>query len=66
MGEAELVHLMIGRPIAEYFPRHADVAASEELLRVEHLSSAERFDDVSFFARLRAKMGWGGLADRDK
>ncbi len=25
-----------------------------------------RFDDVSFFGRLRAKMGWGGLAERDR
>lgn len=25
-----------------------------------------RMDDTTFFGRLRAKMGWGGLADRDR
>jgi len=25
-----------------------------------------RIDDTTFFGRLRAKMGWGGLADRDR
>jgi NAD+ kinase len=34
--------------------------------RASHPVHIVRFDDVSFFARLRAKMGWGGLAYRDK
>jgi NAD+ kinase len=25
-----------------------------------------RMDDTTFFGRLRAKMGWGGLAERDR
>jgi ABC-type sugar transport system ATPase subunit len=61
LDEAELVHLMIGRPAAEYVARHADVAASEELLRVEHLSSAERFDDVSFALKAGEVVGLAGL-----
>ncbi|MES1254961.1 MAG: sugar ABC transporter ATP-binding protein [Acidobacteriota bacterium] len=61
LDEAELVHLMIGRPTAEYVASHADVAASEELLRVEHLSSAERFDDVSFALKAGEVVGLAGL-----
>src|SRR6185436_1705525 len=41
LSESELVQLMIGRPIAEYFPSHVDVASNDELLRVEGLSYAE-------------------------
>src|SRR5262249_53588336 len=48
LSEAELVQLMIGRPLAEYLPHHADTTSSDELLRVEHLSCDQRFDDVSF------------------
>src|SRR6185503_7081507 len=61
LKESELVHLMIGRTIAEYFPRHADTSSSEELLRVEGLSSGERFRDVSFSLRAGEVVGLAGL-----
>ena len=59
--EAELVQLMIGRPLAEYLPRHRDTTSSEELLRVERLSYAERFEDVSFSLRAGEVVGIAGL-----
>jgi len=34
--------------------------------RSSHPVSIVRMDDASFFGRLRAKMGWGGLAERDR
>jgi ABC-type sugar transport system ATPase subunit len=66
LREPDLVQLMIGRPIAAYFGRHADDAGaaprpSEELLRVEHLSSDGRFDDVSFSVRAGEVVGLAGL-----
>lgn len=60
-NEGELVQLMIGRPLAEYLPRHGDTTSSEELLRVEHLSYAERFEDVSFSLRAGEVVGIAGL-----
>jgi NAD+ kinase len=36
------------------------------LRRSPHPVNIARFDDVSFFDRLRAKMGWGGLLERDR
>jgi ABC-type sugar transport system ATPase subunit len=63
LPEPELVQLMIGRPLAAYFPRHAnaDASPSEEVLRVEHLSSEGRFDDVSFSVRAGEIVGLAGL-----
>src|SRR6185503_6325396 len=61
LKESELVQLMIGRAIAEYFPRHVDTTSSEELLRVEGLSSGERFRDVSFSLRAGEVVGLAGL-----
>ncbi len=66
LSEPDLVHLMIGRPVAVYFGRHGDDATTsiperKELLRVEHLSSAGRFDDVSFSVRAGEVVGLAGL-----
>jgi ABC-type sugar transport system ATPase subunit len=61
LAEAELVQLMIGRPIAEYLPQRRDSSASDELLRVEHLSSGDRFEDVSFSLRAGEVVGLAGL-----
>ena len=61
LGERELVQLMIGRPLAEYFPPHADVAGGEELLRVERLSSPGKFSDVSLTLRAGEVVGLAGL-----
>ena len=65
LREPDLVQLMIGRPVAAYFggERAADKqpATSEELLRVEHLSSSGRFEDVSFSVRAGEVVGLAGL-----
>jgi ABC-type sugar transport system ATPase subunit len=68
LGEPDLVQLMIGRPVAAYFGggRHAaDATAAqperEELLRVEHLSSDGRFEDVSFSVHAGEVVGLAGL-----
>ncbi|MBX6364037.1 MAG: sugar ABC transporter ATP-binding protein [Gemmatimonadetes bacterium] len=61
LSEAELVGLMIGRPLAEYFPRHLEAAAGEEVLRVEHLSCPGKFEDVSFSLRAGEVVGLAGL-----
>jgi ABC-type sugar transport system ATPase subunit len=66
LNEPELVQLMIGRPLSAYFGRPVSTvdgssADREELLRVEHLSSEGRFDDVSFSVRAGEVVGLAGL-----
>ena len=57
----ELVRLMIGRPLAAYFPAHVERAVGEERLRVESVSSRGRFCDVSFNLRAGEVLGVAGL-----
>ena len=57
----ELVRMMIGRSVAEYFPHHLGGAPGEELLRVEGLSSPGKFQDVSFSLRAGEVVGLAGL-----
>jgi ABC-type sugar transport system ATPase subunit len=61
LSGAELVQLMIGRPLTEYFPSTADTAPGEELLRVEGLSSPGKFEDISFSLRAGEVVGLAGL-----
>jgi ABC-type sugar transport system ATPase subunit len=61
LPEAELVHLMIGRPLSEYLPQHHDASSQSELLRVEHLTRDGRFQDVSFSLRAGEVVGLAGL-----
>ncbi len=66
LREPDLVQLMIGRPVAAYFGRPAKDANAaeperEELLRVEHLSSDGRFEDVSFSVHAGEVVGLAGL-----
>ena len=61
LSESELVQLMIGRSLAEYFPPHLSVAAGEELLRVDGLSVPGKFEDVSFSLRAGEVLGLAGL-----
>jgi ABC-type sugar transport system ATPase subunit len=56
-----LVEMMIGRRLEEYFPSHVRREAGAELLRVEHLSSAAGFADVSFSVRAGEVVGCAGL-----
>ena len=61
LDERALVHLMIGRPVEEYYPSHVNTGVGEELLRVEHLSCPDRFADISFTLRAGEVLGLAGL-----
>jgi ABC-type sugar transport system ATPase subunit len=61
LTEADLVRLMIGRPLAEYYPRHTNAGAGAELLRVEGLTSPGRFANVSFSLKAGEVVGLAGL-----
>lgn len=57
----ELVSLMIGRPLAKYFPTHANQAVGPERLRVENLSSSGKFNGVNFRLHAGEVLGMAGL-----
>jgi ABC-type sugar transport system ATPase subunit len=60
LDQAALVQLMIGRPLAEYFPPAGDAAPGDEVLRVEGLSGVG-FREVSFGLRAGEVLGLAGL-----
>jgi ribose transport system ATP-binding protein len=57
----DLVQMMIGRRLEDYFPGHVTGAPGDELLRVEGLSSPSRFRSVSFSVRAGEVVGLAGL-----
>jgi ABC-type sugar transport system ATPase subunit len=61
LNTATLVQLMIGRPLAEYFPAAEPAHAGEEVLRVEGLSSASGFEGVSLSLHAGEVLGMAGL-----
>jgi len=61
LPESELVHLMIGRRVEQYFPAHAETPCGEERLRVEGLTRAGAFADVSFALHGGEVLGLAGL-----
>jgi ABC-type sugar transport system ATPase subunit len=61
LTEGELVRMMIGRSLAEYFPHHLDVAPGDEVLRVEGLTAPGKFEDISFTLRAGEVVGLAGL-----
>ncbi|MEP6918614.1 MAG: sugar ABC transporter ATP-binding protein, partial [Acidobacteriota bacterium] len=61
LTESTLVELMIGRTLSEYFPQHLHAEPGDELLRVEGLSSAGKFQDVSFTLLAGEVLGLAGL-----
>jgi ABC-type sugar transport system ATPase subunit len=61
LDEGELVRLMIGRQLEQYYPEHVQAAPREELLRIEGLSRPGRFHDVSFTLRAGEVLGFAGL-----
>ncbi|HKO14629.1 MAG TPA: sugar ABC transporter ATP-binding protein [Gemmatimonadaceae bacterium] len=61
LGEAELVQLMIGRRLEQYFPAHPATARGEERLRVAGLTRAGAFSDVSFALHGGEVLGLAGL-----
>ncbi len=56
----DVVQMMIGREIGERYPQR-DVELGEEVLRVEGLSHAKLFRDVSFSVRAGEVLGVSGL-----
>jgi ABC-type sugar transport system ATPase subunit len=60
LNESELVRLMIGRPLSEYFPQHLSKPAGAELLRVEGLSCPGKFENISFVLRAGEIVGLAG------
>jgi ABC-type sugar transport system ATPase subunit len=61
LSETELVQLMIGRPLGEYFPSEAPTEGGKELLHVSRLSSTGKFQDVSFSLHAGDIVGLAGL-----
>jgi len=61
LTESDLVQMMIGRPLAEYFGRHTETGPGDELLRVEGLTVPGKFEDVSFSLRAGEIVGLAGL-----
>ena len=61
IDRAALVEMMIGRRLDEYFPSHVRAEPGDELLRVEHMSSAAGVADVSFSVRAGEVVGLAGL-----
>jgi ABC-type sugar transport system ATPase subunit len=61
VSEGELVQMMIGRHLDDYFPDHVSGEPGAEILRVEGLTSPGRFADVSFTVRAGEVVGLAGL-----
>jgi ABC-type sugar transport system ATPase subunit len=56
-----VIHEMVGREVRQYTSRHLDREPGEEILRIENLSSAGRFEHVSFTLRRGEVVGFAGL-----
>ena len=61
LTEGQLVEMMIGRPLAEYFPSHDPLAIGDEVLRAEGISSVGHFQNVSLSLRAGEVVGLAGL-----
>ena len=61
LSEPELVQLMIGRALSQYFPRPTPETPGDEVLRTERLSVEGQFDDVSLELRAGEVVGLAGL-----
>lgn len=56
-----LVHQMVGRDVEFNTPHHVALALGEEVLRVEKLSSPDKFQDINFTIRSGEVVGLAGL-----
>ena len=56
-----IIHQMVGREVTQYTSQHLQQPLGEELLRVQNLSSAGKFSDVSFSLRAGEILGFAGL-----
>lgn len=61
LTQDELVHLLIGRSLEEYFPDQTKVPSGNEVLRVNALTSPGKFEDISFSVRAGEVVGLAGL-----
>jgi ribose transport system ATP-binding protein len=63
-NQAEIVKMMIGRPLSKMFPekRKEKLFEDESVLQVEHLDWYERLRDISFAVNKGEIVGIGGLA----
>ena len=61
LSESDIVRMMIGRPLAEYFPPPKSTEEGKEVLRVRNLGSAGKFRDVSFALHSCEIVGLAGL-----
>ena len=61
LGRTDLVEMMIGRRLDEYFPSHVKVEPGDEMLKVDGFSSPAGFSDVSFTLRAGEVLGFAGL-----
>lgn len=57
----QIVQLMIGRPLEQYFPDHLGGTPGAERLRVENLTSPGKFANISFSVRAGEVVGLAGL-----
>jgi len=56
----DLIRMMVGRKITNMFPKQ-DVQAEEVVLKVDHLTRAGAFEDISFELRKGEILGMAGL-----
>ena len=61
VGRDELIQMMVGRPLTEFFPEHRHSNVSKEMLKVENLSSPGKFESVNFTIRAGEIVGIAGL-----
>lgn len=61
LDERELVQLMIGRRIEQYFPGHLKASPGEELLAIRDLACPGKFEGISFALRAGEVLGLAGL-----
>ena len=57
----DIVRMMIGRTLEQYFPQHLEAAPGETVLSVQDLSSPGLFSNVSFDLRAGEILGFAGL-----
>ena len=60
LSDADIIRLMIGRPLREYMKKHG-TAIGDVALKVEGLSLHGMFSDISFEVRKSEIVGLGGL-----
>jgi ABC-type sugar transport system ATPase subunit len=61
LSEAELVQMMIGRPLSQYFPRTSSQKSGDEVLRTDRLTVPGKFEDISLGVRAGEVVGLAGL-----